>query len=148
MACGRGSRKGFNLIETITASVILSALVLAVLARTTQCLSYTHINRQYEVASAIIDKQLAMVDYIGIDDFVELGETEGDVAEYEPGYHWGASAEYQDIDNLYMVTITVSWVDRNRPRSLTVETMFDGKGTYTESEEETEAGSQTQGGGQ
>lgn len=120
------NNKGFNLVETVVASVILSGAVLTVGAISTRSLTGTRLNRQYEVAASLIDKQLTLIDFIGIDDIIELGQLEGDFEEPEPGYHWEIVTEYQDIDSLYLVTITVSWVERNRPYSISVDTMLDG----------------------
>ncbi len=128
------NKKGFSLIETLVASAILSGAVLTVGAISTSSLSGTRLNRQYEVATLLIDKQLSLIDYVGIDEFVELGQMEGDFEEIEPGYHWEVVTEYQDIDSLYLVTITVSWVDGRRPYSLSVDTMLDGISVYIEVE--------------
>jgi hypothetical protein len=108
-------------------------------------MSTTRLNRQYETAASLIDKQLSLIDFIGIDDFIDAGTLQGDFEGYEPAYHWIAETEYQDIDSLYLVTITVAWMDRNRPYSLTVETMLDGVSTYVETA--TETGTDTGGGG-
>jgi len=120
------NNKGFNLVETIVASVILSGAVLTVGAISTRSLTGTKLNRQYEVAASLIDKQLTLIDFIGIDEVIELGQMEGYFEEPEPGYNWEIVTEYQDIDSLYLVTITVSWVERNRPYSISVDTMLDG----------------------
>ena len=80
----------------------------------------------------MIDKQLSLIDYVGIDEFVELGQTEGVFEDIEPEYHWEVVTEYEDIDSLYLVTITVSWVDGNRPYSLSVDTMLDGISIYVD----------------
>ncbi len=128
------NKKGFSLIETLVASAILSGAVLTVGAISTSSLSGTRLNRQYEVATLLIDKQLSLIDYIGIDEFVELGQMEGDFEEIEPGYHWEVITEYQDIDSLYLVTITVSWINGKRPYSLSVDTMLDGISVYIEVE--------------
>lgn len=127
----RNSR-GFNLVETIVASVILSGAVLTVGAISTRSLSSTRLNRQYEKAVSLIDKQLSLIDYIGIDNFIEQGQMEGFLDEFEPGYHWSVSTEYQETDNLYLVTITVSWVERKRPYTVTVETMLNGTSQLTD----------------
>jgi prepilin-type N-terminal cleavage/methylation domain-containing protein len=124
------SKKGFTLVETIVASVILSGAVLTVAAISTQSLIAARLNRQYEVAASLIDKQLSLIDYVGIDEFVEMGQLEGVFPDFEPGYRWQVTTEYQDIDSLYLVTITVTWFDRNRTYSLTVETMLDGVSVY------------------
>jgi len=127
------NNKGFNLVETIVASVILSGAVLTVGAISTRSLTGTRLNRQYEIAASIIDKQLTLIDYIGIDEFIELGQMEGMVEEFEPGYHWEIVTEYQEIDSLYLVTITVTWMEQNRPCSVTVDTMLNGISTYATS---------------
>ena len=128
------NKKGFSLIETLVASAILSGAVLTVGAISTMSLSGTRLNRRYEMAASLIDKQLSLIDYVGIDEFVELGQMEGVFEEIEPEYHWEVATEYQDIDSLYLVTITVSWVDGRRPYSLSVDTMLDGISVYIEVE--------------
>ena len=128
------NKKGFSLIETLVASAILSGAVLTLGAISTTSLSGTRLNRRYEMAASLIDKQLSLIDYVGIDEFVELGQMEGVFEEIEPEYHWEVATEYQDIDSLYLVTITVSWVDGNRPYSLSVDTMLDGISIYIEVE--------------
>jgi Tfp pilus assembly protein PilV len=122
--------KGFNLVETMVASIILSSAVLTVAAVSTKALTGTRLNRQYETAVALIDRQLTLMDYIGIDAFVESGQTEGVFQEVEPGYHWEITTEYQGIDSLYLVNITVTWMDRNRPYKVVMQTMLDGISTY------------------
>lgn len=120
--------RGFTLVETILASIILCGAVLAIGAISTRCLSETRLNRQYEVAAALLDKQLTMIDYVGIENFIELGRMEGEFEDFEPGYYWKVVTASQAIDNLYQVNITVTWVERNRPCSISVDTMFNGKG--------------------
>ena len=123
---------GFNLVETLVASVILSSAVLTVAAISTRALTGTRLNRQYEIAASLIDKQLSLIDYIGIDEFIETGQTEGVFEEFEPGYYWQISTEYQYIDSLYFVTMTVTWMEHNRPYSMTVDTMLDGLSIYAD----------------
>lgn len=134
MVQAKTNKKGFSLIETLVASAILSGAVLTLGAISTMSLSGTRLNRRYEMALSLIDKQLSLIDYVGIDEFVELGQMEGVFEEIEPEYHWEVATEYQDIDSLYLVTITVSWVDGNRPYSLSVDTMLDGISVYIEVE--------------
>lgn len=126
---------GFTLVETIAASGILSTAVLVLVAITTQSLTGTRLNRQNEIAASIIERQLSLLDYIGIDEFIELGRADGVVEDFEPGYHWEVTTEYQGIDSLYLVTITVTWIERNRPYSVSVQTRLNGMSTYVEAEE-------------
>jgi prepilin-type N-terminal cleavage/methylation domain-containing protein len=125
-------KQGFTLIETVVASAILCGAVLTVGAISTRSLTGTKINRRYETALTLIDKQLSLIDYVGIDEFLDLGQTEGDFEGYEPVYHWKVSTMYQEIDSLYLVTITVSWIEQNRPYSITVDTMLDGVSLYSD----------------
>lgn len=119
-------KKGFTLVEVIASSVILCAAVMVVGSIATRAVIETRLNRRYETAASLADKQLGLIDYVGIDAVSELGELEGEIEEAGDSYQWWIETEYQEIDNLYLVTATVSWVEANRPYSLTVDTMFDG----------------------
>ncbi len=125
--------KGFTLVEVIASSIILCGAVMIVGAIGTQALTGTHLNRRYEMAASIVDKQLSLIDYIGIDSIVEMGQSEGDHEDSGYEYHWKIDTEYQEIDSLYLVTLTVSWVDRNRPYSISVDTMLNGETMSEES---------------
>ena len=128
-------KRGFTLVETVLASIILCGAVLAMGAISTRSVSEIRLNRQYEVAAALADRQLTLIDYIGVDNFIEFGQMEGQFEEAEPGYHWRAVAEYLGIGSLYQVNITVSWVERNRPYSVSVDARFNGTGMFAETEE-------------
>jgi len=122
----RRKKKGFTLIETILACVILCASVLILGAIGTRSLSAVMLNRQYETAAALAEKQLVLIDYIGIDDFIMAGRMEGDVENLEPAYHWQVSAKRVGIDNLYEVKITVNWMERNHNYDVSICTRLNG----------------------
>jgi prepilin-type N-terminal cleavage/methylation domain-containing protein len=127
------SKKGFSLVETLVASVILSGAVLTIGAVSTVAVRGTRLNRRYEIAASLLDKQLNIIDYMGIDEFIDIGQMEG-VCEGHEDYRWEVVTEYQDIDSLYLVTITVSWVEGSHPYSISVDTMLDGVSVYIEVE--------------
>ena len=129
------NKSGFTLVETILASIILCAAVLALGAISTRSLGLTRLNRQYEVASTLVDRQLSLIDYIGVDNFIEFGQTEGEFDQYEPVYNWEVVTESIGIDNLYVVNITISWIERNRQYSVSVDTRLNGTGIAFETEE-------------
>jgi len=129
--------KGFTLVEVIASSIILCGAVMIVGAIGTQTLTGTHLNRRYEMAASLVDKQLSLIDYIGIDSIVEMGQAEGDYEDSNYTYNWRIDTEYQEIDSLYLVTLTVSWVDRNRPYSISVDTMLNGETMSEESSAQT-----------
>jgi Tfp pilus assembly protein PilV len=119
---------GFSLVETLAASVILSASVLALGAISMDAVGHVRLNRHYEVAASLIDKQLTLIDCVGIDQFVEKDQMSGVFEQFEPGYQWEASTEYQGTDDLYLVTITITWMDGNQPYKVTAQTMLNGTG--------------------
>ena len=125
--------KGFTLVEVIASSIILCGAVMIIGAIGTQSLTGTHLNRRYEAAASLVDKQLSLIDYIGIDSIVEMGQMDGDYEDSGYTYNWKIETEYQEIDSLYLVTLTVSWIDRNRPYSISVDTMLNGETLSEES---------------
>jgi prepilin-type N-terminal cleavage/methylation domain-containing protein len=139
-------QKGFTLIEVIVASLILCGAVMAIGAISVRSLTGTKLNRQYEGALAVAEKQLCVIDYLGIDDFLKTGVSEGVVQEFEQEYGWRIDTEYQDIDNLYSVTVSVSWLEGPRPHTVTIQTRLNGTGKYVEVEEEEEDQTTTQSG--
>ncbi|MEN6337007.1 MAG: hypothetical protein ABFE01_22350, partial [Phycisphaerales bacterium] len=125
-------RRGFNLIETLAASMILSATVLTLGAISTNALTSTRLHRHYESAAAVIDMQLTLIDQVGVDQFIEAGQMEGVNDQFEPGYQWVVTTEYAGTDNVYAVKITVTWLEGKRPYSVTAQTMLDGASMASE----------------
>ena len=93
-------------------------------------------NRHYERAATLAEKQLRIIDYIGVEDFIRTGIMQGMIEEFDPPYLWEVETELMDIDNLYMVTVTVSWVEYNRRYSVSVDTRINGVGNIVELESE------------
>jgi len=122
---------GFTLVETILATIILCGAVLALGAISTRSLGSTKLNRQYEMAASLADKHLTYIDYVGVEDFIETGQMEGQFEGFEPTYYWKAATAYEGTDNLYQVFVTVSWLDRKRVHSVSVDTMLNGTGLLT-----------------
>ncbi len=118
--------RGFSLIETIVATVILSGAVVALGGISTNVLQQSRLNRHYETAAAVMERQLTLVDVAGIDSFTESQGLEGVYDEAEPGYRWNVETEYKGIDDLYLVTISVEWLEGRKPYRLVAQTMLNG----------------------
>lgn len=129
--------RGFSLVETLVASIILSSAVLTLGAIGTNALTDTRLNRHREVAARLIDRQLQMIDFTGIDEFIEMGKMEEVIEEFEPGYRCEVATDYQGTDNLYLVTITMTWLEGKRPYSMVVQTMLNGATLASETGTET-----------
>ena len=117
---------GFNLVEALVATMILSSSVLTLGAIGTHALSSTRLHRHYETAASLVDRQLSLIDHLGIDAFIETGQTDGIIEEFDPGYRWSVATEYQGTDDLYLVSITMSWLEGSRPYSVVKQTMMNG----------------------
>lgn len=130
------ARNGFNLLETLVASMILSGTVVTVGALSTRAMQGITRHQAYETAVELAERQLRLIDYMGVDRFLELGQTDGFMEEPAPGYHWSVEAESMDYGLLYSVEVTISWADRGIPRSLSFRTRLNGTGMVEESEEE------------
>jgi type II secretory pathway pseudopilin PulG len=128
--------KGFTLVEAILATVILCGAVLAIGAVSTRSMSTVQNNRFYEEALSIADRQLTMVDYMGVEDFISLGKDGGTIQSGEMEYYWQIETADQGIDNLYLVNATVSWLQGGRMFSVGVDTMINGLGLLEEDQAE------------
>jgi type II secretory pathway pseudopilin PulG len=127
-------KNGFTLVETIVATVLLSFSVLALAAGATWSMGNIRLNRQREVAASLADQQLTMIDKVGVEEFILLGQTEGVFEEYEPTYTWTVVTESDVIDYLYLVRVIISWTERNKNYSVAVDTMLNGKGLISQVE--------------
>ena len=127
-------KNGFTLVETIVATVLLSFSVLALAAGATRAMSNTKLNRQREVAASLADQQLAMIDKMGVEEFILMGQTEGVFEDYEPTYTWTVVTESDIIDYLYQVRVIISWTERKKNYSVAVDTMLNGKGLLTQAQ--------------
>ena len=122
------NRRGFTLIEMISASVILCIAVLALSSVSVRALGEVRLNRQHNSAAELAEKQLVMIDYIGIEKFVEAGQMQGDFKNEESDYRWKVSAEPVGTGSLYQVKIIISWTEKKRNYEVAVETRLNGTG--------------------
>ncbi len=146
MSKAYSGRRAFSLIETIVAAVLLSGGVVAISAISTQSFRGVKLNRENELAWDLLDKQLTLIDFMGIDAFVESGETtglfEGEGGQ-EPTHYWDVQVSPLEIDYLYTVNIIVGWGEGSRLREISLTTMFNGQGLTEQIE--VESNEQTQG---
>ena len=122
---------GFTLIEALVACIILAGALVALSGISNRSLMSIRLNRQYDQAWQLLDRQLAMIDYIGVDDFIEQGIDEGDIEEEGLTYHWAVETQTESIDQLYTVSITVSWNHLKRSHEISATTRMNGWSSAT-----------------
>ena len=143
---GYSGKRAFSLVETIVAAALLSGGVVAISAISTNSFRGVKLNRENELAWDLLDKQLTMIDFMGIDAFIESGETtglfEGEGGE-DPTHYWDVEVTEMENDYLYSVSIFVGWGEGSRLRKVSLTTMFNGQGLMEDME--AESTEQTQG---
>ncbi|HIJ67777.1 MAG TPA: prepilin-type N-terminal cleavage/methylation domain-containing protein [Planctomycetes bacterium] len=126
------SRKGFSLIEMIVAAVLLSGAVVTICAIGNRSLGGVKLNRENETAWQLLDRQLALIDYIGVEQFMEAGQTEGSFGDDDEGgtvYYWSSNITEGEADNIYRVDMLVSWSAGGRAGQVSAATVFNGTGS-------------------
>ena len=119
------NRKAFSLVEMIVTAVLLSAAVVTICAITNRSLSGVKSNRQHEFAWELLDRQLTLIDAVGVEEFVELGQMQGQFqtdTQFGTTYYWQVQTEQALADNLYDISMIVYWGPENRRQSVSVST--------------------------
>jgi prepilin-type N-terminal cleavage/methylation domain-containing protein len=125
-------RLGFTLIEVIAASALLAGGVVVVAAITSRSIDTLRLNTEYARAWEVMDRQLTIFQYIGIDTVVQKGITKGEFTEGDTDFSWSATIVDEPFDKLKRVDMTVAWSKGGRSRGITTTTMFDGTGSVSE----------------
>jgi len=124
----RKNRAAFTLIEALAGSVIMGIAVVALCALSMRSMSRTGFNRNYELAWQVLDRELTMIDNMGIDKFNEQGEKAGEVDKFGTLFQWEVETLPKTEDNLFRVNITVRWAGQDRPHQISASTMLNGEG--------------------
>ena len=120
----QGKEKGFIMIEVMLASFLLGLAVLALCHISSRATLQTLDNYHSQIALEVLDKQLSMIESMGVDDFRLMGIVEGVNEDYETPYIWRVQLTDEGIGNLYRVVISVSWKGRHAIKSVSATTMF------------------------
>jgi len=133
-------RNGFTLVEAIVSNIILCASVITLGAFGTLCLTNMRLDRLNQTAVTLADRQLTFIDYMGIENFIERGQFEGEFDNADVKYTWHADTEYLQQDKLYQVTLTITWTDGGRPYRVTIPTRLNGRSSSTQTTSQTGQG--------
>ena len=120
-------RRGFALLEALIASLILGSAVVALSAVSSRSLYRSKMNRDVDLAWQFADRQLTMIEVVGIDQFLIDGEREGVTDQFGPEFFWNVELSSVDLGNLYRVSIAVRWHQQNRSEGIVASTMLNGQ---------------------
>jgi hypothetical protein len=132
----RNKTRGFSLIETLVAAMLLSGGVVAICSLSGRSMTSVRVNREYETGWDVLDRQLTVIDYIGVEEFLQIGQMSGQFGSSEDGggYQWAVEIEEEEIQGIYRVDITVSWVDGKKNREVSAATVLGGSENIEEEE--------------
>jgi hypothetical protein len=132
----RNKTRGFSLIETLVAAMLLSGGVVAICSLSGRSMTSVRANREYETGWDVLDRQLTVIDYIGVEEFLQIDQMSGEFGDSEDGggYQWAVEIEEEQIQGLYRVDITVSWADGKKSREVSASTVLGGSGNIQEEE--------------
>lgn len=117
-------RRGFTLLESLVAAMLLSGGVVALCSVSTTSLARLGLNRTYETAWQVLDRQMTMVGYLGLENVMDQGETEGVVRLGDCDYYWQLTAQPQASASMNLVRMTVRWQYRNHPYTINASTLI------------------------
>ena len=125
------SKKGFSLVEVLAASVLLGGAVVVLCGLSARSLEAVRLNREYERAWDLLDRQLIMVDEVGLESFLEEGRNSGLIKDAVSGrkWQWTAQVEEIDITGVYDVTLRIQWDSGGRCRSVSGQTRLRARRT-------------------
>ena len=118
------SQRAFTLVEALVASIILAGGVVTVSALNSRCLKRTLLNQQLDRAWQLMDRQLTLIDAMGIETFMEQRINQGDMNDGDLIYTWEVVIDTHEIEGLYPLTMTIRWFRGNQPKMITASTCF------------------------
>jgi prepilin-type N-terminal cleavage/methylation domain-containing protein len=131
------SRKGFSLIEVLAAAVLLGSGIVALSSMSNKSVTAVQKNREYELAWDILDRQMAVVDCMGVDAFAEMKELEGQIGDEESGqtvYYWQMDIDYGPYDTVYVVNLSLSWGEMAKEKTIRCSTILNGSSELLEAD--------------
>ena len=137
------AERGFTLIEIVVTLAILGLAMPALLHSFTQAAKGQALSENMTTALYLLKFRMAEIEVEG---YPDIGEDDGEFGE-NSRYRWHSQVqdvESEEIDGLRQVTVTVTWQERGREKSIAMNTyLADRQMPQTQ-----QGGGQPQGGGQ
>lgn len=114
---GKPFRRGVSLLETVLASSLLGGAVMVVCGLSAGSLRSVRLNQEYEKAWDYIERQLTLIDLIGVQTVVQTGQNTGQFESLDGRiWEWNVQIAESGIPLLYDVLIGVEWEGAGRLR--------------------------------
>ncbi len=106
----RHIRRGVSLLETVLAASLLGGTVMTVCGLAAQSLRAVRLNQEAEKAWDYIERQLVLIDMVGVDSLKKSGQKSGQFKSLDGRlWQWTVQIDDSTITSLYDVTIGVEW---------------------------------------
>jgi hypothetical protein len=122
----KSNKKSFTLVETIAAALLLSLSVVVLTGICVRSLQTAYSIMIDEQAWDLADRQLTMVDYIGVRKYILNGPTEGTFKGDGVVFDWTLKISETTQDSLYDVIVTVGWVEQQKYKRIQTQTRLSG----------------------
>jgi len=117
---------GFTLLEALVATMVLTAALVSLQGIVSRCLYRVRVNEEKERAWQVLDRQMTVIDAMGIDSYMQEPLQEGEIEEDGMLFHWRVDTSIESIDCMYEVTITIWWGPETKPHVISATTKLNG----------------------
>ena len=114
-------KNGFTLVEVLVTLAILAAVLPALLQAFSSAARNQGLADNSTTALYLLKYRMAEIEMNG---YPDVGEENGEFGE-NTRYHWRSIVEdidSEDVENIRRVQVTVTWLHRNRERSMSMST--------------------------
>jgi len=120
------NKKSFTLVETIAATLLLSLSVVVLAGISVHSLRAAQSITLNEQAWDFADRQLTLVDMIGVRKYILSGPTEGTFEGEGVAFNWKLRISEATVDFLYDVTVSVGWMEQQQYKKVQAQTRLSG----------------------
>jgi len=122
---------GFTLVETLAAGMILAVAGATLSLSVRLGLQSLQRAADLQLAASLADRVLTKVDLLGPAAMLAEGPASGAFEPPDEGFAWTIAIDPPNADDLYRVTVTVTWDVRGTTRTVDVQTLlYDPPGSH------------------
>ena len=116
--------KGFTLVETLCAGVLMGLAGIVVGTAISQAIQSQILARDYQRAAELLDRTLTKIDLIGPERVVREGPVRGQFEPPHEQFAWQAEIDSQLSGHLYELNVTIFWQSAGTLRQVQASTLL------------------------